>query len=113
MKQLEPLSSVAIGLAVKAIREQAKMSANDLAKQVDMTPSSLSRTENGYRILDIVQADLIAQAAGKNISDIVNLAKALEKEGHVQQREKAITEYRRSMEDVKDATAAVMIDLSR
>jgi transcriptional regulator with XRE-family HTH domain len=112
MKSLK-LSPVAIGMAMRTLREQVKMSANDLAKQTGMTPSSLSRTENGYRSLELAEADLIAVTIGTTVADLLRVARHLEDSGTVQQREKALVEFHRSLAEVKGAATVALADLQR
>lgn len=110
MKKLSPVS---VGMAIKTIREQSKMSANDLAKQTGMTASSLSRTENGYRAVELSEAVTIAQCAGTSLDELIKLAEHLESSPFVHQREAAMAEMRRSMTEVKDAAIEVLRDLRK
>jgi transcriptional regulator with XRE-family HTH domain len=113
MKKPSKLSPAALGLAIKTLRDQARMSANDLALQAGMTPSSLSRTENGFRQVELAEATLIAEALGAKVDDVVRIAREVQSSGIVKQRERAMAELHRSMAQVKEAAVAVMAELQR
>jgi len=108
MKKLNP---VAVGLAIKAIRENAKMSATDVAKQAEMTASSYSRTENGYRAVELAEAVLICQATGTKLDNLVEVAKNAERSEHIKVREQAVAELQRSKAGIKEIADVVLQSL--
>ncbi|MFT7774035.1 helix-turn-helix transcriptional regulator [Roseateles sp.] len=77
---------MSMGLAVLAAREAAKLTAADLAKMAGITASSLSRTENGLRALELVEADAIAKAVGLDIPKLLSLAETFERDGAADRR---------------------------
>lgn len=50
------------GLEIKLLREQRQLSAKDLAEQVGLSPSQMSRLESGQRRVDAVLLSKIARA---------------------------------------------------
>jgi transcriptional regulator with XRE-family HTH domain len=80
------ISRMSVGLAVRASREAAKLSAADLANMAGMNASTLSRTENGLRALELVEAMEIATAVGLDIPKLLSLAETFERDGAADRR---------------------------
>ena len=79
-------------------REELKMTANDLAAQVQITPSSLSRSERGVRMLDLDEARRVGSALGMSIEDLIQRAKLLEESGVVDRHEAALQDLARALD---------------
>lgn len=75
------LSRTTLGLAVRAARDAAGLTLNDLAGIAGMTPSSLSRSENGLRDLSFEEAVAIAAAVHVDVQTLRTLAETFELEG--------------------------------
>lgn len=75
------LSRVAVGLAVRAARDAAQLTLNDLASMAKMTVASLSRSENGLRDLEFAEAAAIAEACKIDIETLRSLAETFERAG--------------------------------
>jgi transcriptional regulator with XRE-family HTH domain len=110
MKKLTP---IALGMAVRMVRENAKMSATDLAKMIGITSSSLSRTENGYRAVELAEAELICACTGTSLNELIEGARRLDNSGVVQQRVKAMADLQRSLAEVKSAADQVMNEIRK
>lgn len=82
-------SQDALGLAVKTVRERLNITANELAARTGITPSSLSRTENGVRMLALDEAANVSTILGITVQELMDLAIALEKSGVLRQHNKA------------------------
>ena len=87
---MRPLNSAAVGLAIRFERERLKITANDLAAQTDITPSSLSRTERGQRMLDLDEADRLARKLGLTVDSLLSKAAELESSGVVKRHIEAM-----------------------
>jgi len=59
-----------IGARVAEIRQAARMSQQDLAKQISVAPETLSRLERGHILPSVKRFDRIAQALGVTLGDI-------------------------------------------
>lgn len=75
------LSRNAVGLAVRALRDAAARTLEDLAGAAGMTASSLSRTENGLRSVEFAEAVRLAEALGIGVTDFLELAQNIERSG--------------------------------
>jgi transcriptional regulator with XRE-family HTH domain len=105
------LNTAAIGLAVRSARERLKITGNDLASQTKMNPSSLSRSEQGKRMLSLDEAASVARVLGMSIQDLVDLAAELEKQGLVKQRDVAAQDFQKALERARDAASSAMNQL--
>jgi transcriptional regulator with XRE-family HTH domain len=83
------LSRTAIGLAVRAARKVAQLTADQLAELAGMDRSSLSRTENGLRSLEFNEAVAISAVLGIKVEALRTLAETYQREG-VEERMSAI-----------------------
>jgi transcriptional regulator with XRE-family HTH domain len=81
------LSRTAMGLAVRAARDAAKLTASDLAMHAQIERSALSRTENGIRALEFAEAVAIASVLNIDVETLRTLAETFEREGVAQKRE--------------------------
>jgi transcriptional regulator with XRE-family HTH domain len=108
---MQELNTAAVGLAVKFTREQLKITGNELARQAGLTPSSLSRTERGVRMLALDEASKIATIFGMTVNDLIGVAHQLEKTGLVQQRDDAFRDFQRALEEAKSATESALDSL--
>lgn len=84
MRRLMKLSNTAIGLAVRAARDAAKLTLSDLSSRSGLPISSLSRAENGLRGLDFSEAVVIADALNVSVGALQSLAETFEREGAVE-----------------------------
>ena len=75
------LSRASVGLAVRAAREAARLTLNDLAPMAGMTITSLSRSENGLRDIEFAEVVAIANAAKIDIETLRTLAETFERAG--------------------------------
>jgi transcriptional regulator with XRE-family HTH domain len=75
------LSRRSVGLALRCARSAAELSASDLAVLVDMSASSLSRTESGQRDLEFTEALAVARVLGVPVSAFQDLVETFEREG--------------------------------
>jgi len=107
----QKLTNIAVGMAIRVVRERAQMSANDLALQVGMTPSSLSRTETGARAVELAEAVLIARLTGTTVADLVTVAAQMEANGYLRAREKALADLQLSKVRVKEMASVVLDQL--
>ncbi|AKJ28816.1 helix-turn-helix domain-containing protein [Caldimonas brevitalea] len=71
-------SRVAVGMAVRALREAAQLSSAGLAAVAGVHPSSLSRTENGLRDLGFAEAVAISAATKVNLGVLGQIAACLD-----------------------------------
>lgn len=67
----------AIGIAIKQLRDEKKLSTNDLAKMTGISQSTISKLENGKRSADIDILNKIATALNTDINNIINGPKSL------------------------------------
>lgn len=103
---MHSLKATALGLAVRFLREDLKLTSNDLAAQVGMTPSSLSRSERGLRMLDLDEADRIAKALGVGVEALIERAYHLEREGVVKRHVAALANLSKSLDAGRMAALA-------
>lgn len=75
------LSRASVGLAVRAVREAARLTLSDLAQEVGMTTASLSRTENGLRDIEFAEAVAISAAVRIELETLRTLAETFEHAG--------------------------------
>ena len=68
-----------MGLAVRAARDAAGLTLNDLASIAGMTTSSLSRSERGERDLAFAEVVAIADAAKNDVETLRSLAETFER----------------------------------
>lgn len=102
------LDRISVGLAVRTAREAVMVTAADLAKQVGITASSLSRTENGLRSLELDEAAAIASVLGTSVQELLNLAQRLEKTGIVKERKEATADLQRYISGTRAAALAAL-----
>ena len=75
------LSRASVGLAVRAAREAAGLTLNDVAGMTGMTQSTLSRTELGERDLAYTEILGIAEVAKIDVEALRTLAETFERDG--------------------------------
>lgn len=75
------LSRASVGLAVRAARDAAQLTLNDLANMTGITLASLSRSENGLRDIEFAEAVAIANAAKIDVETLRTLAETFERAG--------------------------------
>jgi transcriptional regulator with XRE-family HTH domain len=61
-----------IGLRIRQLRLQQKIPLEELSESADMSPSHLSRVENGERSLTLRQAENLARRLGIKIGELVH-----------------------------------------
>lgn len=82
------LSRASVGLAVRAAREAAQLTLNDLAPLAGMTTTSLSRSENGLRDIEFAEAVAIANAVKIEVETLRTLAETFERAGAAKKAQK-------------------------
>ena len=75
------LSRASLGLAVRAAREAAGLTLNDLVGMTGLTQSTLSRSELGERDIAFTELLAIADAVKVDLEDLRTLAETFEREG--------------------------------
>jgi transcriptional regulator with XRE-family HTH domain len=105
---MDELNTAALGLAVRSARERLKITANDLATQTGMTPSSLSRSEKGTRMLMLDEARSIAHVLGMTVQDLMDLAVQLEQSGLVKKRDEAVQDFQRALDGARAAAHSAL-----
>ena len=105
---MNSLNAAALGLAVRFAREELKLTSNDMAAQVGMTPSSLSRSERGLRMLDLAESEQIAKVLGMSLDSLVQRAHHLEKAGVVRKHVAALESLSRALDAGRAAAIAGM-----
>jgi transcriptional regulator with XRE-family HTH domain len=108
---MESLNTAALGLAVRFAREELKLTSNDLAAQTGITPSSLSRSERGLRMLDLDEAGRVAKVLGMTIDSLVERSKILEKAGVVRNHMAALQDLSRALDAGRAAASAARNEL--
>lgn len=81
------LSRTSLGLAVRAARKAANMTAESLSEASGIDRSALSRTENGLRSLEFSEAVTIAAILNIDVESLRTLAETFEREGAPAKRE--------------------------
>jgi transcriptional regulator with XRE-family HTH domain len=82
------LSRTSVGLAVRAAREAARLTLQDLSEATGLTVASLSRSENGQRDMAYAEVMAIADALKIDPEAFRTLAETFERSGaaeHLQQ----------------------------
>jgi len=80
------LSRTSVGLAVRAARKAANITADKLSELSGMDRSSLSRTENGKRALEFDEAVTITSLLHIDVEALRTLAETFEREGVADKR---------------------------
>lgn len=75
------LSRASVGLAVRAVREAARLTLDDLSHRTGISVPSLSRSENGLRDTDFSEMVSIAAAVGLELETLRTLAETFEYAG--------------------------------
>lgn len=109
MKNL--LNPVAVGEAIRILRERARMGAGDLAAQAGMTSSTLSRTENGLRAVELAEAVSIVETVGSPLQTLVDLARDPKVAALIQARQKVVADLQQSKADIKKAADQALDEL--
>lgn len=100
---MESLNTIALGIAVRLAREEKQMTSNDLALQAGMTPSSLSRSERGLRMLELDEALRVATTLGMTTNDLIEQAQRIEQSGVAKQHQQALKQIDLSLKQVREA----------
>lgn len=100
---MESLNIIALGIAVRLAREEKQMTANDLALQAKMTPSSLSRSERGLRMLELDEALRVSSVLGMTPNDLIEQAQRIEQSGVAKQHQQALKQIDLSLKKVREA----------
>lgn len=66
----QPTEHQLVGLRIKAAREQKGFTLNWVARQLHISPSSLSRWENGIIRLDVVTAKRLASVYRMTLQEL-------------------------------------------
>lgn len=103
------LSRTSVGLAVRAAREAAGLTLNDLAGMVQMTTSSLSRTETGQRDLTFSEVAAIATAVQLGVEDFRTLAETYERDGTSSKHE-AMSQLKRDLNQLQRLAVEAAIE---
>lgn len=75
------LSRASVGLAVRAAREAAGLTLQDLAGITGLHASRLSRTESGLRDIQFTEFEAVAAAVKISAEELRTLAETLERDG--------------------------------
>lgn len=67
-----------VGRAIKRLRRARGLSLDDVAARVGISPSFLSRLENGQRELTLATMTALAQAVGVTMAELVTVSDALQ-----------------------------------
>lgn len=102
------LSRNSVGQAVRAARDAAGLTLADLAGQVDITISSLSRTELGQRDLTFAELAAIAGAVQLGVEDFRMLAETYERDAAPQQV--AMAELKRDLNELQRQAVMTAIE---
>lgn len=108
MAKAPKISTHALGAAIKMARENARMSATDVAQQTEITTSSLSRTENGHRAVELAEALQLVDVIGISLDDLIKTARHLDSQGVLQQKIAAKNAFDQSLAEVRAAAAEIM-----
>lgn len=100
------LSRASVGLAVRAARESARLTLNDLAQMTGITAASLSRSENGLRDIEFVEAVAIATAVKIEVETLRTFAETYELAGVAQKK----SELEKDLNDLKRAAIEAAIE---
>lgn len=98
------LSRASIGLAVRAAREAAALTLNDLAGLTGLTQSTLSRTELGERDVAFAEVLAIAKAVKIDLEALLTLAETFERDGaatNLAQKRSAKDQLARDMNELQ------------
>ncbi|MFG5409865.1 helix-turn-helix transcriptional regulator [Piscinibacter sakaiensis] len=71
---MKVLTDAQIGLAIKAARQAAHMTAKDFAEKTDLSPTALSKIEAGRQCLSLAEAVRVAHELGIRVDHLVRLA---------------------------------------
>ena len=99
-------------MAVKFAREKAGLTASDLAGQVGIDRSALSRVENGVRSLDFSEAVAIATAVKIDVEALRTYAETFEREG-VDSKRTALREIEKDLNRLQRMAVETAIELSK
>lgn len=66
-----------VGLAIKRLREHHGLTQAELAGKVSVTQAAVSQLERGKRVNNFTTLELIAQALGTRLSDLIRLAESV------------------------------------
>lgn len=75
------ISRSSLGLALRAIREAARMTLKDLSASTGIAVSSLSRSENGQRDLEFAEVVQVCETVGLDVLAFRMLAESIEEAG--------------------------------
>lgn len=94
------LSKISMGMAVRCMRDTAKLTLSQLSEATGIPVSSLSRTENGLRALDFAEAVAICEAVGLDVGALRLLAETFEREG-VAEKQRAQAQLSKDLNDLQ------------
>lgn len=106
------LSRTSVGLAVRAARKAANITADTLSELTGIDRSSLSRTENGKRSLEFDEAVTIAAHLHIDVEALRTLAETFEREGATSKRH-AQREIEADLNRLQRAAVEAAIHLSQ
>lgn len=106
------LSRTSVGLAVRAARKAANITADSLSELSGIDRSSLSRTENGKRALEFDEAVTIASLLHIDVEALRTLAETFEREGAADKR-KSLREIENDLNRLQRAAIETAIELSQ
>ena len=106
------LSRTAIGMAVRAARDQARLTSADLAEQTGIDKSALSRTENGIRALEFGEALAIAKALKVDVEVLRTFAETFEREG-AHEKKQGIKQFEKDLNLLQREAIAAAIELAQ
>lgn len=71
------MEQLTLGLAIKALRENKKLSAKELSLSAGLPEYVVSRIENGKLRLDFATAYALSSAMGVTMDELANVARSL------------------------------------
>lgn len=102
------LSRLSVGQAFRAVREAAGLTLADLAGQVHINTSSLSRAETGQRDLTFAEVSAIASAVQIGVEDFRMMAEAYERDAAPQHQ--AFDDLKRDLNELQRQAVATAIE---
>lgn len=98
-----------MGLAVRAAREAARLTLNDLAQMTGITATSLSRSENGQRDIEFAEAVAIANAVKIDVETLRTFAETFERAGVAKKAQK-MSDLEKDMNELQRAAVEAAIE---
>jgi transcriptional regulator with XRE-family HTH domain len=111
MKADQTLIRLAIGMAIRSLREERQVSATKLGEAAGISSPTLSKMENGLRELTLFEAMALTHAMGCDVTKLSALAEKLVSTGAVKQRITAQTRYEKALAETHEAITVALKEL--